>query len=110
MISPGWECRSDSGNGGEMPSQTLQMPTCTLEQERTMELARVFPSHFLIVFPGLVAIKATTTMTVFANREEMATEKMTLKAVCRRRQVTLWGWPMNRKGDKKQKRREPRRP
>ncbi|KAF7235107.1 RLA class II histocompatibility antigen, DP beta chain [Varanus komodoensis] len=53
----------------------------------TMELVKLFPSHLLTRFPGLVAMKARTTVMVFAKREETATEKMMLKAVCWRRQL-----------------------
>ena len=52
-----------------------------------MEMASSFPNHFLILDPGLVAIKARTTMMVFASTEETAMEKMMAKAVCRRRHV-----------------------
>ena len=108
-ISPGWECMSESGNGGENPSQTLQMTTWTQEQEMTMELAKLFPSHLLTLLPGFVARKASTTVMVLAKTEETATEKMMQKAVCRRRQVTFLGLPMKRKEDKKESKREMRR-
>ena len=109
MISPAWVCMSDSENGGELPSQMTQMRIWIPEQEMIMELARLFPSHLLTLFPGLVARKASTTVIVFANKEETATEKMMPKAVCLRRQVTFLGRPINRKEDKKDRRRETRR-
>ncbi|XP_066469190.1 vomeronasal type-2 receptor 26-like [Tiliqua scincoides] len=50
-----------------------------MEEQKTLEFAKVFPSHFVILLPGLVAMNATTMVTVLANTEETATEKMTLK-------------------------------
>lgn len=87
----------------------MQMKTWTLEQPRTMELVKLFPSHFFSLFPGFVAKKATTTVIVFAKTEEMAVEKMMLKTICCRRQVGLVGLPMKRKGVKKESRSEIRR-
>ena len=100
---------SNSGKEGEVPNQMLKRITCTQEQERMMELAKLFPSHLCILFPGFVAKKTSTTVTVLAKTEEMAAEKMMLKAVCRRRQVALLGWPINRNVVKKESRRETRR-
>ena len=87
----------------------VQMTPWTLEEEITMEFARLFPSHLLTWLPGFVARKASTTVIVLANTEETATEKMMLKADCWRRQVVLLGVPMNRKDNEKESRREMRR-
>ncbi|KAM3821186.1 vomeronasal type-2 receptor 26-like [Vipera latastei] len=46
--------------------------------------------------PGLVAMKARTTVTVLANMQEIATEKMMEKVVCRKQQVRVCGLPMNK--------------
>ncbi|KAF7235451.1 Immunoglobulin alpha-2 heavy chain [Varanus komodoensis] len=82
---------SKSGNGAEVPSQMAQSRAWMREQERTMELASPFPTHFLILEPGLVAMKATTTVIVLASTEEIAKEKMTPKAECWRKQVeAMW--------------------
>lgn len=74
-----------------------------------MEFANLFPTHFFILDPGLVAMKARITVTLLANTEDKATEKTIPKAVCRRRQVTFPGLPMKRKEKRKQKRSEMRR-
>lgn len=71
--------------------------------------ASPFPKHFLIVFPGLVARKARTTVMVLAKTQETEMEKMVLKMVCLKRQVTFPGQPMNKKEQRKQRRREERR-
>lgn len=109
MISLVRECLSKTGKGGEVNSQTPQMPAWIREQERIIELASPFPTHFLMLDPGLVAMKATTTVMVLANTQEMATEKIMPKAVCRRRQVTFLGFPIKSKEQRKQKSRATRR-
>ena len=109
MTSPAKEWKSKFGNGGEVASQTAQIIAWMKGRARTMEFASCLPKSFLAMFPGLVAMKTRTTVTVFAKMEEMATEKVILKAVCRRRQVTFVGWPMKRKEQRKQSRRKMRR-
>ena len=109
MISLAREYKSKFGNGGEVTSRTAQVTAWMRGQARTMELVNCLPKSFLAMFPGLVAMKARTTVTVFAKMEETAIEKVMLKAVCRRRQVTFVGQPMKRKEQRKQSRREMRR-
>lgn len=56
-------------------------PDSTEEQntKRIMELAKLFPSHFITVFLGIMAMNTTTTVMVLDNRKEMAIEGMMLK-------------------------------
>ena len=74
-----------------------------------MEVASLFPTHFLMLEPGLVAMKATTTVMVLANTLETATEKIKPNTGCWRRQDNFPGCPMKRKEERKQSRREMRR-
>ena len=90
-------------------NQAAQITPWMRGQARTMELVSCLPKNFFAMFPGLVAMKTRTTVTVFAKMEETATEKMMMKAACRRRQVTFVGRPMKRKEERKQNRREMRR-
>ena len=78
------------------------------EEEMTMEGATLFPTHFLRLDPGLVAMKARTTMMVFANMEDTAAEKMMPKRGCRRRQESFPGFSRNSKEVRKQSSRETR--
>ncbi|XP_029139709.1 vomeronasal type-2 receptor 26-like [Protobothrops mucrosquamatus] len=82
MISPGWECRSESGKGEEPPSQSAQIKIWTPEQERITKLAKLFPNHLFTRFPGFVARKANITVIVFTNKEDTATEKTMLNIDC----------------------------
>lgn len=74
-----------------------------------MEVASLVPTNFLILDPGLVAMKARTNMMVFASTQETATEKKMPKAGCRRRHITFMGCPINSNTQRKQSRREMRR-
>ncbi|KAM6469625.1 vomeronasal type-2 receptor 26-like [Liasis olivaceus] len=80
MIFPDCKFMSDSGKGGEVPNQMLQMTTYRPEQKRMMELAKFFPNHLCTLFSAFVAEKTSITMIVLAKAEEMAIEKMMLKA------------------------------
>ena len=68
--------------------------------------ASLFPIHFLALFPGLVAMKANTTVMVLAKTQATARVKMMPNTICLRRQVTFPGHPMKRRGQRKQMRRE----
>ena len=109
MISLPREEKSMFGNGGEVTSQKAQVIAWMRGQARTMEFASCLPKSFLAMFPGLVAMKARTTVTVLAKMEETPTVKVMLKIVCRRRQETFVGFPMKRNEQRKQRRRETRR-
>lgn len=109
MISLASDWISKSGYGGEVVIHTTQMPVWIRELTRIVKTETFLPSHLLMLDPGLEAMKATTTMIVLANTQEIATEKMMPKADCWRKQVTLLGFPRNRKEDRKQRRRERRR-
>lgn len=62
--------------------------------------------HVRHALPGLMALKAITTMKVFAETAETATENTTPKTVCLKTQVTFLGWSMNINEQKKQSIRE----
>lgn len=109
MIFPFNECISICGNGGEILSQTVQSPAWIREKKRTTKTDNLFPNHFIIQDPGLVIVNAITTVIVLAKRDERATEKMMPNAVCRVRQVNIFGSPINSKGQRKQNRREIRK-
>ena len=57
----------------------------------------------------MMAVKATTTMKVFAKIADTATENTTPNIICLKTQVTVLGWPMNINEQKKQSIRETRR-
>jgi hypothetical protein len=61
------------------------------------------------MLPGLMALKATTTMKVFAKIAEMTMENTIPKIICLKTQVTVLGWPMNISEQEKQSFREMRR-
>lgn len=71
-----------------------------------MDMAKLFPNHFLILLAGLVAMKARTTVRVLANTEETAPVKVMANKVCRRMQDSFLGCPMNRNVQRKQHSRE----
>lgn len=74
-----------------------------------MALVAFALTHFLILLPGWVAMKARTTVMVFANTQETEAEKMMPKAICWSKQVIFVGWPINSKEQRKQSMRDRRR-
>ena len=60
----------------------------------------------LILLPGVVSLKAMTTVIVLANTVEIATVKNTPNVVCCKMQVTWSGCPMKSREQRKQKTRE----
>ena len=60
----------------------------------------------LILLPGVVRLKAMTTVIVLANTVEIASVKNTPNVVCCRMQVAWLGCPMKSNEHRKQKTRE----
>ena len=63
-------------------------------------------NHCLIFLPGVVTLKARTTVMVLAKMVEIATVNMTPNVICWRMQVAVLGWPMKRKEQGKHRMRE----
>jgi hypothetical protein len=80
-----------------------------MEPQQTIAFESRVTIHICNVLPGLMAVKATTTMKVFAKIADTATENTTPKIICLKTQVTVLGWPMNINEQKKQSIRETRR-
>jgi len=64
------------------------------------------PNVFSNALPGIVALKAVTTTTVFPKTQEMQSANVTPKAVWRSIHVQVVGLPMNVRGQRKHKKRE----
>lgn len=95
-----------SGKGGYVPSQTAQMHTWMREPLMTIAFESQVTIHVHHALPGLMALKAISTMKVFAKIAEIATETTTPKTACLKTQVTFLGWSMNINEQKKQSIRE----
>lgn len=67
-----------------------------------MKRDNLLSRHPLILLPGFVAMNAKTTVMVLASTQDTAIAKIMPKAICRNRQVTFPGHPMNSKEHKKQ--------
>lgn len=104
----GSETISLSGKGGEVANQTPQRATWIKEAMRTTEVEAPGLRHTRILPPGLVALKARTTVRVLARTEEIATVNTTAKVLWRRRQVVTVGRPRNSKAHRAQREREMR--
>lgn len=66
------------------------------------------PNHFMILLPGMVALKATRTTIVFPRMQEIQRTELIPNAVWRSMQDHLEGWPMKVKGHKKHNVKEKR--
>lgn len=66
-----------------------------------MALCCLGPSHFMMLSPGLVAVKAANTTRVFPRMQEMQSENVMLKAVWRSMQDQDVGSPMNTREHRK---------
>ncbi len=82
-------------------SQVVHMTTWTRVQQKMIILCCVGPNHFIILFPGRVAVKAASTTKVLPRMQEMHREKVMLKAVCRSMQDQDVGSPINTKAHRK---------
>lgn len=94
MILERWYCVFLLGYGGAEMSQAAQMMTWTKVQEKMMTLCCLGPSHFMMLFPGRVAVKAASTTRVLPRMQEIQREKVMLKAVWRSMQDQAVGSPM----------------
>lgn len=70
------------------------------------DAASLFPTHVLILLPGLEARKARTTVMVLPKTQETAVEKMIPNKVCLRKQDTFPGQPIKTNEQRKPKSRE----
>lgn len=77
----GSEIISLSGNGGEVANHTPQRTACIKEAMRTTEVEAPGLRHTWILLPGLVTLKARTTVRVLARTEETATVNTTANVV-----------------------------
>lgn len=90
------------GQGEASMSQAAQIITCTIVQLKIITLCCLGPSHFMMLSPGLVAVKAASTTRVFARMQEMQSENVMLKAVWRSMQDQRVGSPIKTREHKKQ--------
>ena len=81
MILELWYWEFLEGKGGASVSQAVQMITWTRVQLKMMTLCCLGPSHLMMLFPGLVEVKAARTTRVLPRMQEMQREKVMLKAV-----------------------------
>ena len=70
------------------------------------ELEAPESSKHLIVLPGFMALNARNTVMVLARTVETATVNLRPNVTCWRTQVTVLGWPMESKEQRKHGRRE----
>lgn len=109
MRCPYSECASISMNGGAIPSQIPERVAWIKKQMKMTELDILDPQNHLVFLPGVVALKAKSTVIVFANMVETTTVNMIPNIICRRIQVAVLGRPMKSKEQRKHRKREMRR-
>ena len=92
--------------GGDVTNQIPQRTIWIRVQMGMAKLGAPATNIPLILLPGVVSLKAMTTVIVLANTVEMATVKNTPNVVCCRMQVAWLGCPMKSNEQRKQKTRE----
>lgn len=97
------------GNGGASNTQRIHKIICKKEhmdrnKKETQRLVHIFSR-----LPGFVAMKANTTVIVFAKMQETQSVKTMPNADCRRRHFSAWGTPMKAKEQRKHRVNEKRR-
>lgn len=97
------------GDVGHCITHEAQMTVWMLDPATIMELGMEEPTHFRRELFGLVALKAITTVIVLAKMHDTQRENVIPNIACRIRQVMVVGRPMNKKEQRKQKRRATRR-
>lgn len=109
LINLNWYLVLSSGNGGASDCQEIHKISCKREQMDIIRNETQGLVHLLNLLPGLVAMKAKTTMMVLAKMQEIQRVKIMPNAECLRRHVSFWGGPMKAKEQKKQRVKERRR-
>ena len=87
MVFPYSDCVSLSIKGGDVTNQIPQKTSWIKVQMGMTKLGAPDASIPLILLPGVVSLKAMTTVIVLANTVEIATVKNTPNVVCCRMQV-----------------------
>lgn len=105
-IFPCSDCVSLSINGGDVTNQIPQRTSWIRVQMGMSKLVAPFIIILLILLPGVVSLKAVTTVIVLANTVEIATVKNIANVVCCRMQVAWLGCPMKSNEQRKQKTRD----
>jgi hypothetical protein len=91
--------------GGDVTNQIL-LRTIWIRVQMGMTKLGAPVTNIPLILPGVVSLKAMTTVIVLANTVEMATVKNTPNVVCFRMQVAWLGCPMKNNEQRKQKTRE----
>lgn len=66
--------------GGLVVNHMMQISACTHVHRITLDLCLTGPNHFMTLLPGMVALKAIKTTTVFAKMHEIQSVKLIPKA------------------------------
>jgi hypothetical protein len=106
MVFPCSDCVSLSIKGGDFTNQIPERTSWIRVQMGMAKLGAPDANIPLILLPGVVSLKAKTTVIVLANTVEIATVKNTPNVICCRMQVAWLGCPMKSNEQRKQKTRE----